>query len=127
MLIHGLFIDGARWDKSNSTLADSEPKKLFAALPVLFVTVMAAKLLAEKRLALGGDAHLYNAPCYRYPLRNDRVRHLRGVFYVCRMRFSPFIPLMRSFKSSRYQSPPRLSRLMRGSCAVLRFCASPLN
>jgi len=72
--IHGLFIDGARWDKGNGTLAESEPKKLFATLPVLYVTVMTKSLLKEKRDSLGGDRGLYEAACYRYALRNDRFR-----------------------------------------------------
>jgi dynein heavy chain len=72
--VHGLFIDGARWDKGNGTLTESEPKKLFANLPVLHVTVMTKPLMKEKRDALGGDRQLYDAPCYRYPLRNDRFR-----------------------------------------------------
>jgi dynein heavy chain len=72
--VHGLFIDGARWDRGNGTLTESEPKKLFAALPVLHVTVLTKPLMKEKRDALGGDRALYDAPCYRYPLRNDRFR-----------------------------------------------------
>ena len=72
--IHGLFIDGARWDKAAATLAESEPKKLFSVMPVLHVTVMTKPLLREKRDALGGERNLYDAPCYRYPLRNDRYR-----------------------------------------------------
>ena len=36
--IYGLFLDGARWDKSKDILVDSEPKVIFAQLPVLWVT-----------------------------------------------------------------------------------------
>jgi dynein heavy chain len=72
--VHGLFIDGARWDKGNGSLAESEPKKLFATLPVLYVTVMTKPLLLEKRASMGGDKALFEAPCYRYSTRSDRFR-----------------------------------------------------
>ena len=65
--VHGISIDGARWDKHNATLAESEPKRLFSALPVLFVT--AVHKLDPK--ATPGPT-FYFAPCYRYPLRCDR-------------------------------------------------------
>lgn len=72
VLVHGLFIDGARWDKANATLAESEPKKLFAPLPILHVTVVKSSTLRAK---LSNPAEpLYEAPCYRYPARNDRYR-----------------------------------------------------
>jgi dynein heavy chain len=57
--IHGLFIDGARWDKNGSTLAESEPKRLFAPMPVVHVTVMTAPIRAEARGKMGGDRGLY--------------------------------------------------------------------
>jgi hypothetical protein len=75
VFIHGLFIDGARWDKGQQSLAESEPKKLFAPMPVISVTVMTKELIKAKRQeAYGGDDKLYDSPCYRYPLRNDRYR-----------------------------------------------------
>jgi len=36
VLIHGLFLEGCRWLKTG--LDDSEPKKMFAPLPILHVT-----------------------------------------------------------------------------------------
>jgi dynein heavy chain len=36
--IHGLFLDGAAWSKSEGVLMESEPKKLFVPLPVLFAS-----------------------------------------------------------------------------------------
>ena len=65
--VHGISIDGARWDKHNSTLAESEPKRLFSPLPVLFVTAVNK---ADPKAIRGPT--FYEAPCYRYPLRNDR-------------------------------------------------------
>ncbi len=79
VFVHGMFIDGARWDKSAGSLAESEPKKLFAPMPVISVTVMTKDLMRLKRNDItgsttGGDDKLFSAPCYRYPLRNDRYR-----------------------------------------------------
>jgi len=70
--IHGLFIDGARWDKGGAILAESEPKRLFAPMPVIWTTVMTPGPRGEARGKLGGDRGLYEAPCFRYTLRNDR-------------------------------------------------------
>ena len=36
--IHGLFLDGCAWSTRENRLVDSEPKKLFHPLPVLYVT-----------------------------------------------------------------------------------------
>ena len=60
--IHGLFLDGARWDKPGNKLADSTPKVLFAALPVLLVTGV---LAADKK----AEGHSYSCPCYKNPKR----------------------------------------------------------
>jgi len=35
--VHGFFVEGARWDKANNCLADSFPKELHPALPVMFI------------------------------------------------------------------------------------------
>lgn len=36
--IHGLFLDGAAWSKQEGFMVESEPKKLFVSLPVLYVS-----------------------------------------------------------------------------------------
>lgn len=33
--VHGLFLEGARWNKTTSTLTDSRPKELFSLMPVM--------------------------------------------------------------------------------------------
>jgi len=60
--IHGLFLDGCRWDKGSFKLVDSEPKKLYAPLPVLLVTGV---LASEK----SGKGDNYECPVYRNPKR----------------------------------------------------------
>lgn len=72
VLVHGLVIDGAAWSRAESTLVEAEPKKLFAALPVVYVT---ATTRAQKKTRAGGDYGPYGgyeAPCYQYAARTDR-------------------------------------------------------
>ena len=35
--VHGLFLDGAGWDKRNSRLAEPLPKALFTPIPVVHI------------------------------------------------------------------------------------------
>ena len=71
--VHGLWLDGARRIRKAGSLVESESKKLFAALPVLWITSMRQSLLGSKR-------DVYSpavippcmAPVYRYPTRTDR-------------------------------------------------------
>ena len=60
--VHGLFLDGCRWDKQGNKLADSTPKVMHAALPVLLVTGI---LASEKKT----DMYSYACPCYKNPKR----------------------------------------------------------
>ena len=61
--IYGLYLDCARWEKPKDRLADSEPKVLFAPLPVLWITGCLAS-------ALKGDKNMYyTCPCYKAPKR----------------------------------------------------------
>jgi dynein heavy chain len=39
-LIHGLFLEGAGWNKTDRRLDESEPKVLFTAFPVMWVTAV---------------------------------------------------------------------------------------
>ena len=74
--VHGLWIDGAGWDKKRICLVDQAPKTLFYELPVTLITGMQFK---EKKSGWGfGDPKLtsgkvdmqkYSAPLYMYPRR----------------------------------------------------------
>jgi len=68
--IHGLFIEGCRWNRAENKLDESEPKKLFTAMPVIFVTAATARDL--KGAVQYGPHGPYNAAVYKYPKRNDR-------------------------------------------------------
>jgi len=64
--IHGLSLEGARYAKNG--LDDPEPKKLFAPLPILYVTAI------NKKKSPDGErmSSTYSCPVYKYPKRNDR-------------------------------------------------------
>ena len=70
VFIRGLFLDGCGWSKQENTLVESEPKQLFAAIPVLYVTAVTnaqKKAKASEFGPFGG----YECPCYKYPSRTD--------------------------------------------------------
>ena len=90
--IHGIFMDAAGWSKAENTLVESTPKKLFATLPVLFVSAMTNALLRQKR-EMFGPMGPYECPCYKYAERTDRyfiffvnliTRHQKPVHWVLR-------------------------------------------
>merc|ERR1712154_371022 len=70
--IFGLFIEGARWNRGEGKLDESEPKKLFQPMPVIYVSAVTAK----ERKAGGkndyGQYGPYDCAVYKYPKRNDR-------------------------------------------------------
>jgi len=69
--IHGLFMEGGRWDRGLNRLEESEPKKLFIGMPAIYVTATTAKDM--KAMGLNhGPSGPYNAAVYKYPKRNDR-------------------------------------------------------
>jgi len=69
--IHGLFIEGARWNRQEGKLDESEPKKLFVPMPVIYVTAMTLKDVKNQSGTYGQHGP-YNAAVYKYPRRNDR-------------------------------------------------------
>jgi len=69
--IDGLFMEGARWNKQEARLDESEPKKLFVTMPVIYVTATTPRDL--KALGINYGPHgPYNSAVYKYPRRNDR-------------------------------------------------------
>ena len=88
--IYGLFLDGCTWSVRENCLVDSDPKKLYNALPVLYVTGVQAK---DKP-----TDGVYAAPCYRtrertglnfistFDLKSDEPSSkwiMRGVALLC--------------------------------------------
>ena len=70
--VHGLFMEGAAWNKSEGTLVESEPKQLFVPLPVLYITGNIKSDEMKNRREVYGPAGPYECPCYKYPDRTDR-------------------------------------------------------
>ena len=69
--VHGLVLDGAAWSKGDASLVESEPKKLFAPLPVLYVTAV-TKAQKKGKSNECGPYGGYECPVYKYPSRTDR-------------------------------------------------------
>merc|ERR1712070_1071493 len=68
--IHGLFMEGAKWNRPESRVDESEPKKLFINMPIIYVTGTTMQLRRAK-----GDLYSpygYDCAVYKYPKRNDR-------------------------------------------------------
>merc|ERR1711988_2042687 len=70
--VHGLSLDGAAWSKQEQTIVESEPKKLFTPLVVLFITANAKKLQDKVVLQSFGPEGPYRCPVYKYPVRTGR-------------------------------------------------------
>jgi dynein heavy chain len=66
--VWGLFLDGCSWSGRENKMVDSEPKKLFSPLPILYVTGCLAK---DKPKQLN-----YSCPTYR-------VKSRTALNYVC--------------------------------------------
>ena len=61
--VHGLFLDGANWDRKNNRLCDPSPKVLNIQMPIIHI--YAVNSTAPK------DPALYTCPCYKKPRRTD--------------------------------------------------------
>ncbi|KAK6173326.1 hypothetical protein SNE40_016798 [Patella caerulea] len=61
--IHGLFLDGAGWDRRNCRLCEPPAKVLFTALPVVHMFAINS--------TGGKDPRLYQCPVYKKPHRTD--------------------------------------------------------
>ena len=64
--IYGLFLEGCRWSRNG--LVESEPKKMFAPLPILYVTAINKKKNSEA----DKNSSTYSCPVYKYPRRTDK-------------------------------------------------------
>lgn len=64
--VHGLFMEGARWDRKEHSIVESEAKQLFAPMPVIMITAEKSSTAAAR-----ASGQLYETPVYRYPTRTD--------------------------------------------------------
>jgi dynein heavy chain len=83
VFIHGLYLEGAGWNKNEKRLVESTPKELFCYFPILWVSAISTAVDKDRPGAMGGgnralqeylalDKNHYFCPVYKYPKRNDR-------------------------------------------------------
>ena len=79
--IHGLFLEGAGWNRAEKRLEESTPKELYYQFPILHVTAISTAVDKDKPQGMGSKgkqdlANLaktaYFCPVYKYPKRNDK-------------------------------------------------------
>eukprot|EP00326_Haptolina_ericina_P033955 CAMPEP_0181237030 /NCGR_PEP_ID=MMETSP1096-20121128/38526_1 /TAXON_ID=156174 ORGANISM="Chrysochromulina ericina, Strain CCMP281" /NCGR_SAMPLE_ID=MMETSP1096 /ASSEMBLY_ACC=CAM_ASM_000453 /LENGTH=717 /DNA_ID=CAMNT_0023332319 /DNA_START=18 /DNA_END=2171 /DNA_ORIENTATION=+ len=76
--VHGLYMEGARWDKTNNVITDSLPKELHPSIPVLHIMGVTEDEVVTKGVyicpvyttTIRGPTLTFNAP-----LRTDRPSH----------------------------------------------------
>ncbi|XP_020907777.1 dynein heavy chain 8, axonemal-like [Exaiptasia diaphana] len=61
--VHGLFLDGAGWDRRGCKLVEPAPKVLFTPIPVVHIYAINS--------TGGRDNRLYQCPIYKKPQRTD--------------------------------------------------------
>ncbi|KAL7701682.1 dynein heavy chain [Lotmaria passim] len=80
VVIYGLFLEGAMWDRANKRLKDPLPGDLYRELPVLLVSAFnkeAPQQAAAQPTKPGGakekktKQEYYRCPVYKYPCRTD--------------------------------------------------------
>lgn len=52
--IHGLFMEGAKWNRQEGRIDESEPKKLFVPMPVIYLTAVTVRERKQKAAEFGG-------------------------------------------------------------------------
>ncbi|XP_051578639.1 dynein axonemal heavy chain 2 [Myxocyprinus asiaticus] len=67
VLIQGLYLEGAGWDKKASCLMEAEPMQLVCPMP----TIHFKPVESRKRVA----KNMYSCPCYYYPVRSGGSGH----------------------------------------------------
>lgn len=79
--IHGLFLEGAGWNRGEKRLEESQPKELYYQFPILHVSAISTAKDTSKPAAMGSKGAndlqqlaktAYHCPVYKYPKRNDK-------------------------------------------------------
>jgi len=83
VLIHGLFLEGAGWNKSDKRLEDATPKELYYTFPLIHVSATSTATPADARPGAGNKAKQelanlekthYYCPVYKYPKRLEKYK-----------------------------------------------------
>ncbi|CDJ43280.1 hypothetical protein ETH_00008820 [Eimeria tenella] len=69
--IHGLYIEGSRWNWHEARLEESLPKVMVDRMPVVHATAITSTEKRNKGLDYG-QFEPYDCPVYRYPSRTDK-------------------------------------------------------
>lgn len=78
--VHGLFLEGAGWDRQEGKLRDSEPKTIYINFPIIHFSAMSMVVDNTQPRGMGGGGKKfdttgkYQCPIYVYPIRNDRYK-----------------------------------------------------
>jgi len=76
VLIHGLFLEGAGWNRTEKRLEESQPKELYYTFPIIHVSAVSTAPVTGpskgKQDDKGGEKQQYFCPVYKYPKRNDK-------------------------------------------------------
>jgi dynein heavy chain len=66
--IHGLFLEGSRWDYTTHVLAESRPKELYTDLPIMW--------LYPKQYRKPPKGGFYNCPVYKTLVRAGIISNI---------------------------------------------------
>jgi len=75
--VHGLYLDGASWDKKNTRLSEQAPKVLFVPLPVVHMFAINNQQGGQRDPR--DDPNLYLCPVYKKPRRTD-LTFITGIY-----------------------------------------------
>merc|ERR1712036_147029 len=76
--VHGMFLDGAGWDRKGCKLQESQLKVLFVPLPV--VHIFAINSMAVSPASVRKDT--YQCPVYKKPCRTD-LTFITSLYLKC--------------------------------------------
>lgn len=81
-LVHGLFVEGARWSTEEQSLVESHAKELFAPMPLVVVSALPQRLFKVKAAGFGPFGG-YPAPVYSHTSRTSK-HHVFTMHLPCR-------------------------------------------